>query len=195
MKREELRQKILTDRDRLTGRELELKSNAVISNLLGLEEMQGTPTIMFYASFRSEVQTMAAIESSLAVGMRVALPLSLPDDKRLKPYLVSDLSRDLRPGFCSIPEPVPGKAEPLDPGEIAVVVIPGSVFDHKGGRLGYGGGFYDRFLVQQARSAFRVALAFELQVVDQDLPLEAHDQGVDCLVTEEKVLRFARSSA
>ena len=195
MKREELRQKILTDRDRLTGRELELKSNAVISNLFGLEEMQGTPTIMFYASFRSEVQTMAAIESSLAVGMRVALPLSLPDDKRLKPYLVSDLSRDLRPGFCSIPEPVPGKAEPLDPGEIAVVVIPGSVFDHKGGRLGYGGGFYDRFLVQQARSAFRVALAFELQVVDQDLPLEAHDQGVDCLVTEEKVLRFARSSA
>ena len=109
MKREELRQKILTDRDRLTSRELELKSNAVISNLFGLEEMQGTPTIMFYASFRSEVQTRAAIESSLAVGMRVALPLSLPDERLLRPYLISDLSMDLRPGYCSIPEPVPGK--------------------------------------------------------------------------------------
>jgi 5-formyltetrahydrofolate cyclo-ligase len=194
MKREKLRQKILTDRDRLTIRELELKSNAVISNLFGLEEMQGTPTIMFYASFRSEVQTMAAIESSLAVGMRVALPLSLPDERLLRPYLISDISRDLRPGFCSIPEPVPGKAEPVDPGEIEVVVIPGSVFDHNGGRLGYGGGFYDRFLVQQAGSAFRVALAFELQVVDQALPLEPHDQEVNCLVTEEKVFRFVRNS-
>jgi 5-formyltetrahydrofolate cyclo-ligase len=195
MKREELRQKTLKDRDRLTDQELELKSNAIISNLFGLEEMQGTPTIMFYASFRSEVQTMAAIGSSLAVGMRVALPLSLPDERVLKPYLVRDLSRDLRPGFCSIPEPVPGKAEAVDPGEIEVVVIPGSVFDYNGGRLGYGGGFYDRFLVQQAGSAFRVALAFDLQVVDQELPLELHDQGVDCLVTERKVLRFARNGA
>jgi len=193
MKREELRQKILTERNRLTGRELAKKSKAVISNLFGLVEMQGTPTVMFYASFRSEVQTMAAIESSLAVGMRVALPLSLPAERQLRPYLIGDATRDMRPGYCSIPEPVPGKAEPLDPGELDVVVIPGSVFDHHGGRLGYGGGFYDRFLVQQAGSPFRVALAFELQVVDELLPLEPHDQKIDCLVTEGNVFRFKRN--
>lgn len=195
MKRDEFRQKVLIDRDLLTAGELARKSISVVSNLFGLAEMQGTPTVLFYASFRSEVQTMAAIESSLAAGMKVALPLSLPEEKLLRTYLISDPSRDLRPGFCSIPEPDPGKAELLDPGEIEVVVIPGSAFDRYGGRLGYGGGFYDRFLVRQAETAFRVALAFELQLADEMLPLEPHDQKVDCLVTEENVFRFGRKGA
>ena len=192
MERDSLRQKIIAARDRLAVEELARKSEAVIRNLFGLAEMQGTPTVMFYASFRSEVQTMVAIESSLAAGIRVALPLSVPDERLLRPYLINDLAGDLRPGFCSIPEPDPGSAKYLDPGQLGVVVVPGSVFDHAGGRLGYGGGFYDRFLAKQAESAFRVALAFELQVVGERLPLEPHDQRVDCLVTEENIFRFSR---
>jgi len=194
MKREELRQKVLIGRDRLTVLELEQKSKAVIANLFKLEELHGAPTVLFYASFRSEVQTGAGIKRSLATGMKVALPLSLPENRLLQPYLINDPSKDLRLGYCSIPEPIPEKTEVVDPGELDVVVIPGSVFDQNGGRLGYGGGFYDRFLADQAGSAFRVALAFGLQVVEEELPLEPHDQGIDCLVTEEKVFRFARSN-
>ena len=147
---------------------------------------------MFYAHFRSEVQTITAMEKCLASGKRVALPLTVSAENRLYPYLVEDPDRDLKSGYCSIPEPDPAKARLLAPGEIEVVVVPGSVFDASGGRFGYGGGFYDRFLANQAPQAFRIGLAFELQVVAETLPLAPHDQRVDCLVTEKNIFRTGR---
>lgn len=72
----------------------------------------------------------------------------------------------------------------LEPASIDVVIIPGSVFDRQGGRLGYGGGYYDRFLAQAAPQALRVALAYELQLVDA-IKLQPHDQLMDWLVTEK----------
>ena len=129
----------------------------------------------------------------VAVSKRIALPLTLAKEKMLRPYLIKDPNRDLKPGYCSIPEPDPDSAVLLNPQEIDVVIVPGSVFDHNGGRLGYGGGFYDRFLANQAPAPFRVALAFELQVIDDSLPLASHDQPLDCLVTEKRTFRFDRT--
>ncbi|MCK4839220.1 MAG: 5-formyltetrahydrofolate cyclo-ligase, partial [Desulfobulbaceae bacterium] len=149
-------------------------------------------TVMFYASFKSEVQTMGAIARCIKQDKRVALPLTSVKEKMLRPYLIKDPTRDLKAGYCSIPEPDPDSAVLLNPREIDLVIIPGSVFDHNSGRLGYGGGFYDRFLANQAPASFRVALAFELQVIDDRLPLESHDQPLDCLVTEKNIFRFER---
>ena len=74
----------------------------------------------------------------------------------------------------------------MDPATIDTVLIPGSVFDPSGGRLGYGGGFYDRFLTEAAPRAIRLGVAFELQLVDQ-VPMEPHDQYMDILVTEQQI--------
>jgi 5-formyltetrahydrofolate cyclo-ligase len=193
MERSHLRRLIIAARDQLSPPSLAMKSGLVMENLFRLAEFQAAATVMFYASFKSEVQTMAAIASCLKNGKRVALPLTLAKEKALRPYLINDPLRDLRPGYCNIPEPDPETAIVLNPQEIEVVIVPGSVFDRHGGRLGYGGGFYDRFLSNRAPQAFRLALAFELQVVDQRLPLAPHDQPLDCLVTENKTRRFARA--
>lgn len=192
MEGQEIRLGIIQARDRLTAVRLKEMSAAVISNLERVEEFSACRTVMFYAHFRSEVQTIKTMEKCLAAGKRVALPLTVPAENRLYPYLIEDPARDLRSGYCSIPEPDPARAKLLDPGEIEVVVVPGSVFDTSGGRFGYGGGFYDRFLVNDAPQAFRIGLAFELQMMAEDLPLAPHDQRMDCLVTENNIFRTER---
>jgi 5-formyltetrahydrofolate cyclo-ligase len=193
MERDQVRRKVIAARDQLSADDLAVKSELIVENLFQLAEFQSAATVMFYASFRSEVQTMAGIARCIEQGKRVGLPLTLVKEKVLRPYLIKDPNRDLRPGYCSIPEPDPGLAVRLNPQEIDVVIVPGSVFDQSGGRLGYGGGFYDRFLAKQAPVAFRIALAFELQVIADRLPLAPHDQPVDCLVTEKKIFRFERN--
>jgi 5-formyltetrahydrofolate cyclo-ligase len=79
----------------------------------------------------------------------------------------------------------------VDPASIDTVLIPGSVFDVTGGRLGYGGGFYDRFLSNSAPQATRIGLAFSRQLVDR-VPMEPHDQYMDFLVTEEQIFDCKR---
>lgn len=190
MERNIIRRKIIADRNQLTSQDLEIKSKLIIENLFNLAEFKTATTVLFYASFKSEVQTMAAIEKGITMGLRIALPRTLASEKQLIPYLINDPKQDLKPGYCSIPEPDPVSTIPLAPQEIDLVIIPGSVFDQNGGRLGYGGGFYDRFLTNQAPAASRIALAFDLQVVDDNLPLESHDQPIDWLVTEKNIFRF-----
>ncbi|MEN8134045.1 MAG: 5-formyltetrahydrofolate cyclo-ligase [Thermodesulfobacteriota bacterium] len=193
MERAKVRRKVLAARDQLSADDLAVKSELVVEKLFQLAEFQAAGTVMFYASFKSEVQTMAGIERCIKQGKRVVLPLTLAKEKMLRPYLIKDPSHDLKPGYCAIPEPDPDLAVRLNPQEIDAIIIPGSVFDQNGGRLGYGGGFYDRFLVNQAPGALRIALAFGLQVTADSLPLASHDQSVDCLVTEKKIFRFERN--
>ena len=192
MEGREIRKAVLKVRDGLTPARLEEMSSVVISNLERVAEFSACRTVMFYAHFRSEVQTINAIKKCLGAGKRVALPLTVPDENRLYPYLIEDPARDLKNGYCSILEPDPAKALLLAPGEIDVVVVPGSVFDVGGGRFGYGGGFYDRLLVNEAPQAFRIGLAFELQLVTVTLPLSPHDQRMDCVVTEKNIFRTER---
>ncbi|MCD6390164.1 MAG: 5-formyltetrahydrofolate cyclo-ligase, partial [Desulfobulbaceae bacterium] len=148
-------------------------------------------TIFSYAHFRSEVETLPLIRQALARQMRVTVPLTLVAESRLEAYEIQDPAKELKPGYCRIPEPDPGQAKQIDPAEIEVVLLPGSVFDLCGGRLGYGGGYYDRFLDREAPRALRIGLAFELQVVDT-VPLLAHDERVHFLVTEERIVMTSK---
>ena len=117
------------------------------------------------------------------------MPLTLTKEKRLDPYLITDPEQQLVSGYCNIPEPDPKKADLFDAARIDVVILPGSVFDAKGGRLGYGGGYYDRFLTDQAPQALKIGIAYEMQLVDE-VPLLPHDQRLDYLVTEKRIIRM-----
>ena len=96
----------------------------------------------------------------------------------------------LAPGFQGIPEPVFHPDRVFAPEALDVVVLPGLLFDRNGNRLGYGGGYYDRFLATQAPQALRVGLAFARQLADAPIPAEPHDMRLDMLVTEAEILRF-----
>jgi len=189
--RQDLRQRILGERDALDGNKRHEKSISVMHNFWDLPGMQQWSTLFMYVSFRSEVETLELIKGCINLGIRVAVPLVDASAVCMIPLLIKDPERDLVPGYYNIPEPDPKKSLPLNAGEIDAAVIPGSVFDIHGGRLGYGGGYYDRFLVNDAPQAKRIGLAYELQVVDK-VPVEPHDQPLDILVTEKRIVNIRR---
>lgn len=187
--RQLLRQETLRQRQALPADLRRQKSSAIGRRLLDLPVLDGVQTIFTYVNFRSEVETQGLIATWLASGKRVCVPLTSPAESRLTAYQISDPIRDLIPGYCHIPEPDASRLPQVNAAEIELIILPGSVFDLSGGRLGYGGGYYDRFISLHAPSAIRVGLAFELQVVTA-LPLAAHDQKIHTLVSEARVLNF-----
>jgi 5-formyltetrahydrofolate cyclo-ligase len=189
--RHHLRRRILGSRDLLSAHDRHEKSIAIMHSFWNLPETEQWSTLFVYVNFRSEVETMDLIRMSLARGKRVAVPLVDADAVRMIPLLIKDPALDLVPGYYNIPEPDPGRTQRVDPGGIDAAVIPGSVFDISGGRLGYGGGYYDRFLLNEAPQARRIGLAFELQVVEE-VPLEPHDQPLDILITEKRTVNIRR---
>lgn len=188
----EWRRLALAERDHLPAAEVAANSAAITERLFQVGGFRQCRSVMFYASFRSEVRTWEAMARSLELGMRVALPLTLPASRGLQPRLITDPHRQLRPGYCAIPEPDPEQTEIVSPRELEVVIVPGSAFDLQGGRVGYGGGFYDRFLQREAPQALRIGLAFAVQLRSTPLPLADHDQRLDMLVSEAGVYEFSQ---
>lgn len=180
-----LRNEVLTRRLLMT-REANLEySQRIAANVASMEAFNAATTIMAYWPFRNEVDTSWLVRTALANGKRVILPRTIKSEKRLAPHIINDIERDLKPGAYGIMEPLPELPE-ARPDEIDFVVVPGLVFDRVGNRIGYGGGYYDRFLPMLQRAA-KVAVAFELQMVKR-VPAEERDRPVDYVVTEKEVI-------
>lgn len=176
-----LRQTVLDERFKLSPEERRTKSREIEQRLFGLPEFSAARTVMFYASFRSEVETHDMIRRALAGGKRVVLPKVR--GKQLALFEIRDFDRDVQPGAWGIPEPASGRA--ADPAAVQFIVVPGAAFDPAGNRLGYGAGFYDRLLGNFKGAT--AALAFELQVVPQ-VPADPHDVPVQRIVTEKRII-------
>lgn len=189
MDRQTLRKTLLASRDALPATERKAHSHAIAEHLWQIPAFADSRAPFIYVHFRSEVETTDLISQCLAAAKEVSVPLTITEAKRLDPYRLTDPAQQLTSGYCNIPEPDPRKTDLFDPRRIDVVVLPGSVFDAKGGRLGYGGGYYDRFLTEQAPQALRIGIAYEIQVVEA-VPLLPHDQQLDYLVTEERIIQI-----
>jgi len=185
-----LRKKILAARDNLSHHDRQTMSFGIIKKVLLLDEIRTRDTFFIYVDFRSEVQTIFLITELLRQGKQVAVPVTLVQDKRLLPVLIHDIKKDLTPGYCSILEPriEIRNNQILAGSEIETIILPGSIFDEQGGRLGYGGGYYDRFMAYDAPLAIRIGLAFELQMIEK-LTLQAHDEILDFIVTEKRIIQ------
>ncbi len=189
-----LRKKVLSRRDALAPTLQHDKSHRIGRTLLELPLLNNCTTLLVYVAFRSEVQTLPIITTLLKAGKTVAVPLTLVREKRLRSIIIEDPEKDLSPGYCGIPEPKTSLIhdKTIDAAAIDLIIVPGSVFDRQGGRLGYGGGYYDRFLAMEAPQATRIALAYQLQIVDK-IHLEPHDQSMDMIITENSVYTCRRS--
>ena len=187
--RKNLRAAKLAERDALSAAQREEKSKIIRDRLFDIEEVAQAKNIMIYVNFRSEVETIPLFEMLSEKQMQVTVPLTIKETHRLIAYHITDPQKELRPGYYGIPEPDASRLSPADPAGIDVVLVPGSVFDPHGGRLGYGGGFYDRFLADDAPQALRIALAFQAQVVDR-VPVLDHDEKMHYLLTEKQLIQI-----
>lgn len=189
------RAETLKARDNLTLKEWEEKSKAICDKFFQIIETFPCETIFIYVSYRSEVDTLDLIKKLLASDKIVAIPLVQVSSRKMHAIRLLDLKNDLVSGYYGILEPkesiVPERT--VDHSGIDVVVLPGAVFDENGGRIGYGGGFYDTFLAEEiSASAKRIALSFDLQV-KQRIPQQSHDESVDYIITEKRLIAGLRS--
>jgi 5,10-methenyltetrahydrofolate synthetase len=187
-----LRQEILARRDAVDASLRGRLSAAVLARVAVLEAFRRARAVLAYVSFGSELDTRPFLRDILACGRVLVLPRVDRAARRLALHRVRDLDTELRPGTWEIPEPVPTHCEPVAPGEIDFVLVPGLVFDPGGGRIGYGAGYYDRLLAGWPPPVPPlVAAAFELQVMPA-VPVLPADHRVDLVVTESRTYSAQR---
>jgi 5-formyltetrahydrofolate cyclo-ligase len=179
-----LRQRILALRDGLDAATHQQRSAALRGRLFARPEYRAARTVHLFVPFGSELDTRPILEDLWARAVRAVLPRVAPEH-RLE-HLAVTAWDDLAPGAWDIPEPV-ASCPAVDPAAVELILVPGVAFDRQGGRLGYGGGFYDRFLA--ACPGPRMALAFALQIVEQ-VPAAPHDLPVHRIVTEDEVIEI-----
>lgn len=145
--------------------------------------------LLFYLSYRSEADTRQLLKEALESGRSVAVPKVVGTDMVF--YRLTSLSQ-LVEGYKGILEPDTECTEQITEfPEHTILFVPGCAFDEFGGRMGYGGGFYDRFM-QRYPEALRVALAYEEQMVPE-VPREVHDRLVDVIMTEQRMLQVPKT--
>jgi len=179
-----LRRSVIERRDALPASERAAASAAIARTVLDLDEMRGASTVHLFASFGSEVDTTPIIEGLLGTGRRPVLPVVVSRDGAMEHAVIRSLD-DLTPGFKDIPEPR-ASCPRVGPEDVDLVIVPGVAFGRCCGRMGYGGGFYDRFLA--CCPAPRIAIAFSVQIVE-DVPCDEHDLPVHAIVTENEIIR------
>lgn len=185
-----LRKCLLATRNALDEKERRASDKAILCHLLSMPEVYAAHTVMLYLDFRGEPTSEAMIRWGLAAGKRICAPKTIVEERRLIPLRIEDPD-DLISGAYGIREPRDSEEARVEIEAIDTVILPGVGFDRRGGRLGYGGGYYDRFLPKLRPDVVKIAVAYELQVLPE-VPLEPHDTKLDALVTEAGVWRFEK---
>ncbi|WFN37737.1 5-formyltetrahydrofolate cyclo-ligase [Methanomicrobium antiquum] len=168
-------------RELLKPEERALKSEIICKNVFSI--IRPGQTVMGFASKDIEVDTKPLLKMLLENNNPLVVPIIVKEDVSLRLSYVKDLA-DLVPSTFGVPEPI-GNEIPVPDGAVDIVILPMLAFDKKGGRLGYGSGYYDRFL-EKYPDVIKIALAFACQEADE-VPLEDNDVPMDFVITENGV--------
>ncbi|MBO5867581.1 MAG: 5-formyltetrahydrofolate cyclo-ligase [Oscillospiraceae bacterium] len=178
MDKKALRNYIKEKKRVMTEEEICAASAKLAELFLASDAYKAAKTIYGYLPYNQEVRTVPMLEQALRDGKRVAVPKVYGDEMRF--IYMTDLTQ-VEKGYAGIPEPLADAPVADDPE--ALVLMPGLAFDKEGHRIGYGGGFYDRFLAEEPNHP-TVALCYSFQILPQ-LPTEEFDIPVDCVIYEE----------
>ena len=187
-----LRAHCLAFRSRLPRAVRAAADEGIAAHLADLPEFSQAPLVLAYVSYATEVDTREIISRALAGGQRVAVPRCDAASHSMAFYEIGGLE-DLEPGFHGIPEPSASITVPVGTAQMvgSVCLVPGLSFDVLGHRLGYGGGYYDRFLAFYPGP--KVGLCRSCQLSCAELPCDVHDIAMDAVVTEAGILRMGLS--
>ena len=175
MDKTELRRSIRQQKRAMTEAEIVARSAKLGELFAASEAYKNAKTIYGYLPYNQEDRTVPMLERALKDGKRVAVPKCYGEEMRF--IYLDDLTKVAK-GYAGIPEPIAD--EPVADDETALVLMPGLAFDPKGHRIGYGGGFYDKFLAAEPNHP-TLALCYEFQMLPS-LETEEHDIPVDCVL-------------
>jgi 5-formyltetrahydrofolate cyclo-ligase len=182
----EVRRRVLAARDATDPADRVRAAARVTERVLALPEMVAATTVLAFSSFGSELSTMPLIEALVGRGVLVGLPVIDGEDIVARSWRPEEPTTET---WFGAREPAGGDA--IDASAFDVIVTPAIAVDRAGRRVGYGGGYYDRFLPRTRADTFRVAVVLPEQLVQEDLPAGAFDLRVHAIVTPEEVIRCA----
>ena len=189
--KKELRHK-LTETRRSISEELRSGMDLkILEGITGTEEYDRCGIVLTYASYNGEADTYGLIRRCILDGKKVACPVcAFTNGEPLLDFYLIDSIDDLKKGYRGIPEPPDDRSKRVDDDEIlgALIVVPMVGYDKTGNRLGYGGGFYDRFLAYH-RYLSAVGIAYSCQE-HEGLPTDRYDCRPDMIINENTVIRI-----
>lgn len=185
--KKEFRKKVISDRNNQNYESLCKNSSIITQKILTLDCIKKAKNIMLYLDFNNEVKTDELIVKLLSLGKTVSSPITIKEEKKLIPSQIIDLKDGVKIGAYGIREPKPECSPEVEVKDIDVVIVPAVAYDKDCYRLGYGGGFYDRFIERLREDAITVGIAFDLQIFDS-VPKEDHDAQLDYIITESQIL-------
>lgn len=185
-----LRRRMRRRRDALRNGEQERRSDAIARRVMALPGYRRARSRLLFRSFGGEVLTDRLIRETLKSRAELVLPRVKGLEETLALHAVRDPETDLAPGCFGIEEPIRERCPERSLYDVEFVLVPGLAFDRRGGRLGYGGGFFDYILNMRsdlADSAAVVAVAFSLQIVEE-VPQASWDVRVPLIATEDELI-------
>ena len=185
-KREAMRTEAKHSRDRIPATVRRSLSRRIGNRVRVWIEARGVETVMLYLNMRSEVETDDLLAYLVTQGNTAIVPLMDTGRKTLIPYRLMEPARELVRHPFGMREPDPRLCHPFPPEAIHLICVPGLAFDRRGYRIGYGGGYYDRFLPCCPQATW-MGLAYEAQIIDDTLP-QSGDVPLHLIATERRLL-------
>jgi 5-formyltetrahydrofolate cyclo-ligase len=184
LEKEVLRQMLRDRRWSLSSRDREKMSRAICSHLRDV--VAESEEVMVYCAKEPEVETFWFIRYLIDSGIPVVVPIIQKHDTSLRLSYLEDTASLVQSTF-RVPEPI-GSEIPADPQDVTSAVIPMLGYDLSGGRLGYGAGYYDRFLSEN-RHIRTIGIAYSIQETEK-VPVDVYDIGMDVIINENRTLKF-----
>lgn len=161
-----------------------IKSDMIHNKLINMEEIKNATIIGITIANFPEVGTERLIATLRKQGKKIAIPRCNPKTKEMSFYIYES-DEQLETVYMDLKEPIPSVTTIVQSSEIDVMITPGIVFDPTGFRIGYGGGYYDRYLTNFEKPT--ISMAFEVQIVEK-VPADAYDLPICKLITEERII-------
>ncbi|MET1247674.1 5-formyltetrahydrofolate cyclo-ligase [Sporolactobacillus sp. STCC-11] len=190
LEKRKLRNQILHEMEKTDEYVFTEKCKKIRNQLFATALWREALTIGVTLSVGREVETMAIITKAWTEQKHVAVPKCNPQNHSLSFYELESFSQ-LESGFYELMEPNILKTQEVKPDMLDLLIVPGVVFDERGFRIGYGGGYYDRFLTHYEGTT--ISLLLENQLI-HEIPVEAHDQHVDWLITEQRCFKASEGA-
>lgn len=181
--KDSIRKQVLAVRNNLSDNEVQSLSDNIFGNLIRNSFFESSSHVMVYLDFKREVRTDTVINHCLSKGKKVYIPICIPETHEISISRLTGLE-ELQSGHFGIREPKLSHIRLSDSSLIDLVLVPGVAFDANGNRIGFGAGYYDRFMKRLKAGAVKAALAYSFQVVDR-VPSDEYDIPVDYIVTEK----------
>ena len=181
-------------RDSMPAEQRAAASEAICRRIAGMASFGLCDTILCYAAIGTEVDPTALAKEALSRGKTVAFPVCAEESGVMEFYAVDSLDELSASGKYSIPTPPVREEKRVIPTESTMILMPGLIFDKNGKRIGYGGGYYDRYIRKYPtllHSSMTVGITFHAFLSDIPIPYSDHDISAALVVTEKK-LHFAR---